>query len=332
MKLSRRSVLTSLAVFPVVGAIASCGSDSGDDDETVSVNFGYIPDFEGTSLLAVANDQGLWDKHGVKVDLKTFTNGPLQIQAMGTGDLDFGYVGPGAMWLPASGKAKIVSINGTGRADRVIAQAGITTIADLKGKKVAIPEGTSGDMIVQLALEQAGMTLDDIEMVAMDPSTVVSSFASKQVDAAGIWYPLIDSIKEQVPDLVELANNTDFEDTMAFPSVFVSGSEISEKQPDKLGRVLEVLRDAMDYRKDNLDETIKMVADMNDTDVDAIKTAATYADLYSSAELDTMTEDGTITKWFTAMTEFFVENGKIMGEPVGVEEFYLADAFVEAGK
>ena len=36
----------------------------------------------------------------------------------------------------------------------------------------------------------------------MDPATVVSAFSSGQVDAAGIWYPLIDTIKAQVPDLV----------------------------------------------------------------------------------------------------------------------------------
>ncbi|MEO7588711.1 MAG: aliphatic sulfonate ABC transporter substrate-binding protein [Arachnia sp.] len=332
MDLNRRSLLTSLAVIPVLGTLASCGGTGGTGGETVSVNFGYIPDFEGTSLLAVANGQKLWDKHGLKAELKTFTNGPLQIQAMGTGDLDFGYIGPGAMWLPASGKARIVAINATGRADRVIAQAGITTIADLKGKKVAVPEGTSGDMILQLALAEAGMTLNDVEAVAMDPSTIVAAFSAKQVDAAGIWYPLIDSIKEQVPDLVELAKNTDFEDKMAFPSVFVSGADLPEKQPDKLGKVLKVIREAMDYRKEHMDETLKLVADMNDLEVESLRTAATYAQFYSSSELDTMTQDGTTTKWFTAMTDFFVGNGKIEGKPLPIDEFYLGDAFMKAGK
>ena len=115
--------------------------------DLTEVTYGYIPDFNGASLLD--GETGLWEENGLKVTTQTFTNGPLQIQALGTGDLDFGYIGPGAMWLPASGKAKVVTVNGVGQADRVIAQPGIAAIEDLAGKKVAIPEGTSGDMIVQ---------------------------------------------------------------------------------------------------------------------------------------------------------------------------------------
>ena len=74
-------------------------------DDVIDVNFGYIADFNGTSLLAIAEDQGLWEKYGLDVTATSFTNGPLQIQALGTGDLDFGYIGPGAFWLPASGQA-----------------------------------------------------------------------------------------------------------------------------------------------------------------------------------------------------------------------------------
>ena len=68
-----------------------------------------------------------------------------------------------------------------------------------------MPEGTSGDMILTLALESAGLTRDDVELVPMDPATLVSAFSSQQVDAAGFWYPAIATIKGQVPDLVELA-------------------------------------------------------------------------------------------------------------------------------
>ncbi len=75
--------------------------------------------------------------------------------------IDFRYLGPGALWLPASGKAKIVAINTVGLADRVIAQPGITSIQQLRGKKVGVPEGTSGDMILQLALKKAGMQPTD---------------------------------------------------------------------------------------------------------------------------------------------------------------------------
>ena len=330
MSISRRTVLGGLAAVPALSALAACGDSGGSG--TTEVTYGYIPDFNGTSLLAIADDQGLWEENGLKANLQTFTNGPLQIQALGTGDLDFGYIGPGAMWLPASGKAKVVTVNGVGQADRVIAQPGISTIADLAGKKIAIPEGTSGDMIVQLALEDAGMSLEDIEKVAMDPATVVSAFSSAQVDAAGIWYPMIDNIKEQVPELVELAQNSDFADVMQFPNVMVTGADFPEENEETTIAVLKVLRAAMDYRVDNLEETVELVAKMTDSDAEAVAGDAGNGEYYKAAELDTMVEDGTIETWLTAMNGYFEKNGKIEGETVAPAEFYTFDLFTKAGE
>src|SRR5262249_24678067 len=155
------------------------------------VRFGYIADYNGASLLAIAQKQGYWDDEGLSPDLKVFTNGPLQIQALGAGDLDFGYIGPGAFWLPASGQSKIVAIDTLTYAARVTGQPGIRSIKHVKGKRVGVPEGTSGDMVLTLALSDAGMSTKDIQKVPMDPATVVSAFVSGQIDAAGIWYPLI---------------------------------------------------------------------------------------------------------------------------------------------
>src|SRR5262245_3044459 len=180
----RRALVSSLSVLALTLSAVACSS-AGDGQE---VRFGYIADYNGASLLAIAAKQGYWDDEGLTPELKVFTNGPLQIQALGAGDLDFGYIGPGAFWLPASGQSKIVAINTLTFADRVIAQPGIRSVKDLKGKRVGVPEGTSGDMVLNLALADAGLSAKDIEKVPMDPSTVVSAFVSGQIDAAGIWY------------------------------------------------------------------------------------------------------------------------------------------------
>jgi NitT/TauT family transport system substrate-binding protein len=292
------------------------------------VNFGYIGDFNGTSLLAIADDQGLWAKYGLEATTSVFTNGPLQIQAIGTGDLDFGYIGPGAFWLPASGQANIIMINTLGKADRVIAQPGINSIEELRGKTVAIPEGTSGDMILTLALERAGMTKADLNIVTMDAATIVSAFSSKAVDGAGFWYPGIATIKQQVPDLVELAKNVDFSDVMAFPTAFVAGKDVDE---GKTLKVLRVLRDAVAFREANLDKTIELTAAMLQVTPEQVRSDSENVDLISLDDLDAWSQDGTITGWMTAMNDFFVAGGKLT-DPLDPAEYYTGDLFVEAGK
>jgi NitT/TauT family transport system substrate-binding protein len=329
------SFARKLSTIAVLGAAASLmlsacggGSESGDVEK---VKFGYIGDYNGTSLLAIADDQNLWEKHGLDVDAKVFTNGPLQIQALGSGDLDFGYIGPGAFWLPASGQAKVVAINTLGNADRVIAQAGTTSIEQLDGKTVAVPEGTSGDMILTLALARAGMTKKDVKVVNMDPSTIVSAFASKKVDAAGFWYPAIGTIKQQVSDLSELAKNSDFESQMAFPTAFVAGNKVVSDEEQKTEKTIAVLREAMEYRSAHMEESIALSAEMLNVPVEQVKADAANVKVLSVDEVDQMTDDGTIDKWLTAMTDYFVDAGQLES-PVDPKTYYLGDVFTGAAK
>ncbi|MEU4688785.1 aliphatic sulfonate ABC transporter substrate-binding protein [Actinoplanes sp. NPDC023714] len=308
-----KKVFAAIAAASLL-AVSACGG-SGDEaggESLRKVRFGYIADYNGTSLLAVAGDQKLWAKHGLEPDAKVFTNGPLQITAMNAGDLDYGYIGPGAVWLPASGKAKIVSLNSLGNADRVIAQPGITGLAQLKGKKIGVPEGTSGDMILTLALRKAGLTNDDVERVPMEPATIVTAFAAGQIDAAGIWYPLLGTIKQRTPDLVELAENADFADQMAFPTAFVAGNDVAA---DRTAAVREVLREAMDYRAAHPDETVQLVAAMNKQTVDAVKADAANSRMLDAKTVDGYVSDGTVAKWLTGMGSYFVGAGKLPSNP-----------------
>src|SRR5690625_4822555 len=149
-------------------------------------------------------------------------------------------------------------------------------------------------MIVQLALKEAGMSIEDVEKVAMDPATVVSAFSSGQVDAAGIWYPMIDNIKAQVPDLVELAQNSDFADVMQFPNVMVTGTNFPEENEETTLKVLRVLRAAMDFRAENLDETSELTATMPEGDAEAVAGDAENGEYFTAAERDGLVEDGTV--------------------------------------
>lgn len=346
MRKTLRHMTAAVAVGALALAMGACSSDkpaaegtAGATDgasapvEVMEVKFGYIPDLNGTSLLAIAEGEGLWEKHGLKANLQTFTNGPLQIQAMGTEDIDYGYIGNGAFWLPASGKADMACLLATSQADRLIAQPGIKSIADLKGKKVGVPEGTSGDTILTLALEKNGMTVDDINRVPMDPATVVSAFSAGQIDAAGIWYPLVGTIKEQVPDLEEIAQDSDFEDTMAFPSAIVMRKGLAEKDAELAKRVQKVLYEALNYRAENPDKTLELVAKMSQQKVEDLKGEAEHIKVLSAEDQIKLWDDGTIKKWLENMNKFFVKGGKVQeSEVLSPDEYFKADLLKEAAK
>ncbi|MGA5758735.1 aliphatic sulfonate ABC transporter substrate-binding protein [Nonomuraea bangladeshensis] len=314
-----RILATVLAALAVLLPAAGCGSsDSGGGGaEPKKVRIGYIADFSGAAVLAAADKQGLWAKNGLEPELKVFTNGPLQIQALGAGDLDFGYIGSGATWLAASGKAKIIAPNMLGQADRVITYpgSGISSIADLKGKKIGVPEGTSGDMILELALKEAGLSGKDVQKVNMDASTVVTAFSGKQVDAAAIWYPLIDTIKKNVPDLVELTKSEDYYPRLSFPSSFVARNEIVTEDAGTVTKVLKVLQQGNDWVAANTTEAETLTATFLKAPAEQFKGSSAVTKILPTSELKGLMADGSVSGWYKGLADLFVTMGKLTDSP-----------------
>lgn len=340
---NRRSLLLGSLGLAGAGLLTACGGDttpttpapgsaSGGSaapaPATVDkINVGYIADGNGSTLAAAAEHLGLWEKYGLEPKLSTFTNGPLQIQALGTGDLDFGYIGPGALWLPMTGKAKIVALQSLGQADRVIAQPGITKFTDLKGKTVGVPEGTSGDMMLQLALEKNNMTVDDIKRTPMDASTVVSAFISGQIDAAGTWYPHVKTIKDRVPDLVELVKSSDFPE-LAFPACQVAGVGIADKA-EILKKFQGVCKEAFTWAAANKAELIDLIVAHLKIDKAAIEAEHQFIETLAADDVIAKQKDGTVEKWFTTLNELFMKGGKVT-EIVDPATYYMGTEYEQA--
>lgn len=317
----RRHFLASAALVLGLGFAQTAAAD------TQEVRVGYIADFWGASATAIATEQGLWEKHGLSAETKIFTNGPLQIQALGADSLDFGYIGSGAVWLPASGKAKIVAINGVGNSDRILAAEGITSLADLRGKKVAVPEGTSGDMLLGLALDAAGMTRDDLEIVTADPATVVAAFASKQVDGAAIWYPFVDVIRTANPSINELAKNADFPASQ-FPSSFVARNETVEADPALVGKFIAVMKEAGDWRHANMEQAIEITAKFLQIDEALLAPEATMGTAFTAADLAAKSKDGTVQGWLDGLAAIYVTQGKLEAA-LPASDYYTADLYTK---
>ena len=319
--LTRRLMIGSAA-----GALAATRSARAAAD---TVRLGYIADYQNASLPAIAADQKMWQAEGLAPDVKVFTNGPIQIQAMGAGSLDFGAIGPGALWLPASGRTKVVAVNLLTFSDRVIGQAEIGSMAALRGKKVGVPQGTSGEMILRLALAKAGMTVADIQVIPMDPSTIVAAFSSRQIDGAGLWYPLVEVIKRRVPGLRELADDEEFYPATSFINTFVARNDTVQSNPDLVRRFLRVLKRAMDWRVANFDRSVELSADFLGVPVETVRAVAKTTKLLTSAELIRLTEDGTVDGWLDSFNTLFKGFGTVPS-PLPPSQYYEGKLFVSA--
>ncbi|WP_186760770.1 aliphatic sulfonate ABC transporter substrate-binding protein [Arthrobacter alpinus] len=336
--LSRRNVLQLSMGAAAISLLAACGAKTEDSaanapaaKNPVEIKVGYIADYNGAALMAVADQEGYWAKAGLSPKYLPFTNGPLAIQALGTDNIDVAYIGSGALWLPASGKAEIWAVNSVSNADRIIAQPGIKSLADLKGKKFAIPTGTSGDQLFSLALKKDGLTRADFEVLAMEPPAIVAAFASKQIDGAALWYPLIDSAKKGSPDLVELYSNEDFIDELTFPSTFVAGPGRAAKDKELATSFISVIKSSNDYRHANQDSTIALTAKFLKLKEEDMKAQAGVAKIFTTKELEELASKGTVYTWLNALQEQFKAAEKIK-EVVDPKTFFNSELYVSTSK
>jgi len=74
--------------------------------------------------------------------------------------------------------------------DAIIANRTIKTTSDLRGKKVAVAEGTPSHTLLSYVLEANGLSLNDIQVVKV-PNAIdaAAAFKAGSVDAAVVWSP-----------------------------------------------------------------------------------------------------------------------------------------------
>lgn len=295
----------------------------------VSLNIGYIDtSINGVGVIATANKLDLWNKAGIDAKLIPFTNGPTQIQAMAAGSLDVGYIGGGAMWMPASGQAVVIAPNENTFGDYVLARpdTNIKSIADLRGRKVGVPDSGSGEMILSIALGKAGMGFTDIQRIPLDPPNVVSAFVSGQIDAAAIFEPIVSQIRGRIPGTVVLANNKDFPGN-EFLGAWVASNQAVAGKGEALTRFLEVWQQVNDYRLKNTKDVVQWASAASGAPAAQLQAQADALQWWNSAQILADNKSGLTRKRIAAMQELFVKLGRIK-TPAAPDKF-LNVAFYE---
>ena len=158
------------------------------------------------SLLQAA---GELDELPYQIEWSTFTSGPPQVEALTAGQIDFAVTGntPPIFGASSGARIKIVSAtNMAGEGDQILSKADsqIASVADLKGKKVAVGKGTSAHGNLLLQLQKAGLGIDDIEPVYLQPAEASAAFSRGDVDAWAIWDPYT-ALTETTEDVRVLA-------------------------------------------------------------------------------------------------------------------------------
>ncbi len=226
------------SIFPGAGfSQESAGSQS------AVLRFAYETRIGGAIPILTAAG-GFFPKHGLNMDLQTFTSGPAISEALFLGAADIGTMGDTAaiIALAKNPRLMIIACQASGEhRHRLIVKADspLASLADLRGRKVAVKKGTSTYGGFLAALKAAGIAPREIEIFDLSPETMIEALLAGSVDAFAASEPE-PSLAEQKGGR-ELATFGGLENT--YPIMIMAQKEILEKRPEDVVRFLRALRD-----------------------------------------------------------------------------------------
>jgi sulfonate transport system substrate-binding protein len=179
-----------------------------------------IGDQAGTGAEALLTAADLINKLPFKVAWSDFPSGPPILQAIASGSLDIGGVGDAPpVFAAASGDqiAIVGALRGNPLAAAVVVpkNSPIHSVAELRGKKIAVAEGSSGDFHLLAVLKNASLTPKDATIDYLQPTEALPAFTSGHVDAWDVWSPYIEEVTTEDGARI-LVNGSSIGTTYAF--------------------------------------------------------------------------------------------------------------------
>jgi NitT/TauT family transport system substrate-binding protein len=202
--LERRMSMRRCLGFLLLAVIAAVSCSQKEQGEgALMVRAWHFPDIvHAAALLGRANGT-FQEKLGpeVTIDWKVFNAGPSAIEALFAGEVDIGYIGPNPAingYVKSNGAAlRIVCGASSGGAGLVVREdSGITSVADLLGKKIATPQlGNTQDVACRAWLRENGYEMSEkggtVQVVPIRNPDQLTLFLKGEIDAAWTKEPWV---------------------------------------------------------------------------------------------------------------------------------------------
>jgi sulfonate transport system substrate-binding protein len=245
-----RPTLRPLASILAVLAIAYAGASAAQADPRI-LHIG----FQKYGTLVFEKARGTLERRrapmGVTVTWTEFLGGPALLEAMGAGSVDFGIAGDAPPIFAQAGGVDLAYIaveppSPHGEALIALRSSPFHTVADLRGKRIALNKGSNVHNLLVRVLAANGMALTDVQPVYLKPSDARAAFENGSVDAWAIWDPYL------------AAAQTSLKTRKIADGVTADSKVIDENRQYFLA--------ARDYARANGDVIAKLVQDLGETE------------------------------------------------------------------
>ena len=198
----RRRLVPAALLLPLALLLTACGGNSAAETSTGTDGKGSltlnIGDQKGGSE-AVLRAAGELKNLDYKIKWSTFTSGPPLLEAVNAKAVDIGGVGntPPVFAAGAGSKIKVVAAwHGTSEGDAILVpkDSKLAAPQQLKGKSIAVAQGSSAHFQLVASLKAAGLGIGDVKVKYLQPADALAAFTSGKVDAWAVWDPYTSQI------------------------------------------------------------------------------------------------------------------------------------------
>lgn len=202
----RRRLAPAALLLPFALVLTACGGNSAANTST-----GGGTDGKGSLTLDVGDQKGGSEailraagelkNLDYKIKWSTFTSGPPLLEAVNAKAVDIGGVGntPPVFAAGANSRISVVAAwHGTSKGDTILVpnDSKLKDPKQLKGRSIAVAQGSSAHYQLVASLKKAGLTFDDVKVKYLQPADALAAFTSGKVDAWAVWDPYTSQVLE----------------------------------------------------------------------------------------------------------------------------------------
>ena len=248
-------LLMSILLVTTVG----CSKENSEkENKKKAIRIGFFPNVTHTQALVGRGSSIFKNKinKDYSIEWKKFNAGPAELEALLTGEIDIGYIGPGPAvngYKVSEGDLQIIA--GASNAGAVLVKAkdsDIESIADLKGKKVSIPQyGNTQDIVLRGLMKDNNLKDTvrggDVKVVQASNPDVKMLLAEKNIDAAFVPEPWGSKLKKEIGAKTVLDYNETWRGGDYSSAVIIARTEFVKENPE-----VDAIPSDMEIKKDSV--------------------------------------------------------------------------------
>jgi NitT/TauT family transport system substrate-binding protein len=264
------------------GGTSTASTSSADANAPITIGYS---DWPGWTAWDIVEQQGFFKKHNVNVKLVWFPNYSDSLNALSAGQVDANCqtwsdtMGPLAQGQAL--KAVLINDNSAGN-DAIVAQPGINSVKDLKGKNVATELGTCDQFLLDEALAANGMSEKDIHYVNIKVQDCPAAMIAHKIDACAVWEPNKSQLLQKLPGTKDIFDSKQVPGMI--PDLLVFQKKVVDARPQDIQNIVDAWYDMLSWWKTHPDDAVKIEAKRTDSPVDFYKSFITGTRIFSGPE------------------------------------------------